>query len=603
MPDSTRLGEPELKASTQWKRWERRDFLAGAALFLATAAFVLWQNSQIAILWDLSYLLDTSYRIALGQMPYRDFPLVHPPLTFLLQAGIMRLAGRHYFLHVAYAAFVGGLATVVAWRVILRFLENNVARAWWISLLLAAPLTVLGVYSIYPHPIYDCDAGFAILVAIFLLQRLRLNQPGQGTLLRQWAMAVSTGAAVVLPVFFKQNMGVPFLALVVAGILLLLLLSQIKSRINKDRLSESTNEPSSAILFKVLVAICAAMLAALGLIQVTAGLDNYLHWTIHFAAQRRLPGFSEMLTVYQQPFFAWTLPTVGCGLILVSLPIVRRTGAKILALCLLSAPLLGSILYLFLNDDLDERGDNLLALWPMLLIVSAVVALIELRKGVSLGGLTPFFILAAIHGTFLSQQLWGSTYAIWPLLILLIAQMLTAAPSAVRQIVLPLAIVVSATFLICGGLYAAGHERMNYLNIPDQPLYRATLPALREMADRGPYLPDFEELVRFAAKEIPPQDGILLLPGEEPFFFASGRVPEFPVQIFDNTTDPYSAAALLEAARQHNIRWVIVKTRLQSNEDPLPDRALVLSLITKEFTLFHKLGGYDIYLRSKEAAD
>ena len=28
-------------------------------------------------------------------------------------------------------------------------------------------------------------------------------------------------------------------------------------------------------------------------------------------------------------------------------------------------------------------------------------------------------LLATIHGAFLSQQLWGSTYAIWPLLMLL----------------------------------------------------------------------------------------------------------------------------------------------------------------------------------------
>jgi len=35
-------------------------------------------------------------------------------------------------------------------------------------------------------------------------------------------------------------------------------------------------------------------------------------------------------------------------------------------------------------------------------------------------------LLAAIHGTFLSQQLWGSTYGIWPLLILLLAELLAS---------------------------------------------------------------------------------------------------------------------------------------------------------------------------------
>ena len=56
--------------------WRPRDYVAAAVLFLGSAAFVLWQNARVAVLWDLSYLLDTSWRIALGQMPYRDFPLV-----------------------------------------------------------------------------------------------------------------------------------------------------------------------------------------------------------------------------------------------------------------------------------------------------------------------------------------------------------------------------------------------------------------------------------------------------------------------------------------------------------------------------------------------
>jgi hypothetical protein len=558
----------------------RRDWLATSLLFLATAGFVLWQNSQIAILWDLSYLLDTSWRIALGLTPYRDFPLVHPPLTFLIQAAIMRIAGRHYFLHVAYAALLGGLGTVLAWRIMLRTLRDDFRLGWWISVLLAVPLTVLGVYSVYPHPIYDSDCAFAILVALFLLLRIATGASRDGFL---------AGAAAVVPVFFKQNMGLPFLLAVVLAAVVLLVVNQI----GKGRPADVPY----TILFSILAGIVAASLAALALIQLTAGFGNYFHWTVQFAAQRRLPGFAEMLTVYQQPSFAWTLPCVGIGSILLCLPLARRFWARILAFCLLSAPLIGSIVYLFLNDDLDERADNLLALWPMLLIASATVALVELRKGITLARLMPFFILAAIHGTFLSQQLWGSTYAIWPLLILLIAQMLTAIPDSARKLVPALAVVFCATFLVCGGLYAVGHERMNYLNIPDQPIYRTTLPALRGMADRGPYLPDFEELVRFADAEIPVKDGILLLPGEEPFFFATGRVPQFPVQIFDNTTDPYSPEQLLEAARNRNVRWVIVKTRLQSNEDPLPGRAETLALLAREFAFHRRLAGYDVYLR------
>ena len=63
----------------------------------------------------------------------------------------------------------------------------------------------------------------------------------------------------------------------------------------------------------------------------------------------------------------------------------------------------------------------------MLLILAAALALFNLfkhRRNLTLRTFLPIILLAAINGTFMSQQLWGSTYAIWPLLILLIAEML-----------------------------------------------------------------------------------------------------------------------------------------------------------------------------------
>ena len=57
-------------------------------------------------------MLDSAARIAAGQMPYRDFPFVHPPLTFLVQAAIIRFTGRVFFHHVIYAAAVGGVTDV-----------------------------------------------------------------------------------------------------------------------------------------------------------------------------------------------------------------------------------------------------------------------------------------------------------------------------------------------------------------------------------------------------------------------------------------------------------------------------------------------------------
>jgi hypothetical protein len=561
-------------------------------LFVATAAFVLWQNSQIAVLWDLSYLLDTSWRIALGQTPYRNFPLVHPPLTFLIQALIMRVFGRVYIWPVLYAALVGGLGTLIAWRITLRILADRISYAWPISLLLTAPLVFLGIYGVYPHPIYDCDCAFSILIALFLLQRLDGPQPTSQ--IQLWLRPASTGFAVVVPVFFKQNIGLPFVLVVVAGILLLL----VAHLFGRGGLSYQTVSPAEVPrLTQLLGAIAVSALAAVLLLKFTVGLDNYLHWTVNFAAQRRLPGLVPMLGVYRQPAFVWMIPMLAAGLILLHLPVARRVWVRLLALCLASAPFAASLVFLLYYTDLDERADNLLSLWPLLLLTSAVFAVVELRKGVTLSRLLPFFVLAAIHGTLLSQQIWGSTYAIWPLLILLIAQVIAALPPVFPACTLSFAAILSATLLICGGLYAIDHERLSYAQTHGGPLYRSTLPALHGMADIGPALPDFEELVRFADKEIPAQDAILLLPGEEPFFYATGRTPQFPVQIFDRTTDPYSPEELLREARKRNIQWVIVKTRLQSDEDPLPAREETMTLIRREFAQNAHGNGYDVYRR------
>ena len=550
-------------------------------LFLGTAGFVVWQNARVAVLWDLGYLLDTSWRIALGQMPYRDFPLAHAPLTFVIQAGLMWLGGRHYFLAVAYAALAGGLATVLAWRILLRVLRTaNLfgPASWFVGVLLAAPLTVLGIYSIYPHPIYDCDCTLSILIAIYLLGREFSG-----------ITAAGAGAATVLPLFLKQNMGLPFLAVVMAGMLLLLSIDFLRTHSLRVALRSQCGF--------VLAGIGLALLGGLGTIAVTAGLGNYVHWTVQFAAQRRLPGLGSMLGVYAQPSFAWTVPTLGAGLILCYTQFIGRWWARVVAFCLIAAPFAGSLIFLLIDDDADERSDNLLALWPLLLLAALIMAIFELRRGVTPGRLIPFFVLAAIHGTLLSQQLWGSTYALWPLLMVLVGFMTATLPARARPVALGASAIIAAAFLVCGGLYAASLERLSYVKIPDGPVERSSIPAMRGMRMPGPFLSNFDELVTFTEREIPPQDGVLPLPGEDPFYFATGRTPSFPVTLFDPATDPYSAVGLMDEARRRNVRWVIVKRALQINENPMPEFEETMPLVQRDFGLYRRLQGYDVYRR------
>ncbi len=521
--------------------------------------------------------------MALGQMPYRDFPFVHPPITFLIQAAIMRLTGRVFFHHVLYAAAVGGLGTVVAWRVVLAELG---ARAWMSSVLLATPLIVLGVYGIFPTPFYDCDCGFAVLVAVWALQRVERG--------RWWGFAA--GWAVVVPLFVKQNIGLPFLIVVAAGVLVVLVLQRGRGTAGW-----------------VLGGAAAALGLALGLIEWFVGIVNYVHWTVRFPAERRIPSMADMVGIYTDESLRWGLPCVVVGLAVCWFWGDRR-WARVAGMALVEWPFVWPMVMLVLSKESDDRAGALLAVWPLMLIVAAAVALWELRRGGTIARLLPIFVLAAVNGCFLSKQVWGSTYAIWPLLVVLIAGVIRALANVGRShlnrdeaaiemghperfTVLGFAGVVGVSLLVCGGFYLASEERLSYAAVTDGAVEHSGRPELQGMAVRRAYLTNFEELLGFAEGNIPRGDGVILIDGEDPFYFATGRTPQFPVLLFDPTTQPYSSSELRAMEIAKGIRWVVVKRELQIREDPTPDKEATITALTEGFAVARELRGYEVWRR------
>ena len=570
--------------------WLRSDGALALLLFLATAAVVVWQNSRLAVLWDLSYILENSYRISLGDVPYRDFPLPYAPLTFLTQAALIKLGGRVYFHHILYCAAMGGLATVLTWRILLNILRGKVNSARLVALLLSTPLTVLGIYCIYPHPFYDPDCTFAILLCILLLQRLeRKGFPSR--------LAFLSGAALVIPLFTKQNTGLAFLGSVGLGLAVLMGI-------------ECRNRLPIAGYAWTLAGAASGLLAALLLIIATAGLANYAHWTIRFAASRRLPSLADMLGVYRNLTLPFWIAAFIAGALLLGMNSKRtrqwinRKRALMLSLLsvsLMSAPFAWTVLCLFFEENSSDRAERLLDLWPFLLITAFVVAILNLRRSSGIAMILPFVLIATVHGAFLSQQLWGSTYALWPLLMLLLAVTLTTLAAHVternvREIV-PFAAVVAVSMLVSGAFYVASHERLDYANLSEGKMARSALPALLGLSARGPWIPEFEELVRYADREIPREEGLLMIPGEDLFYYATGRHPRFPVLMFDHTVNPYTADEILNLSRHRDIRWLVVKRNLQIESDPVENKEQLLGFLRRDFTQVQSLANYDVYHR------
>jgi hypothetical protein len=69
------------------------------------------------------------------------------------------------------------------------------------------------------------------------------------------------------------------------------------------------------------------------------------------------------------------LPSVAAALALLRSRFAKALWARLAALGLLAAPFLWTLFSLFLSSDADDRAENLLALWPLLLILSAALTL------------------------------------------------------------------------------------------------------------------------------------------------------------------------------------------------------------------------------------
>jgi hypothetical protein len=272
----------------------------------------------------------------------------------------------------------------------------------------------------------------------------------------------------------------------------------------------------------------------------------------------------------------------------------------------MASPFAWALLYLLVEDDSGERAERLLALWPVVLVVSLVFALWDVRRGLNLPRLLPSILFATVIGAFLSQQLWGSTYALWPLLAILLAGILAelfrlGGERSSREIV-ALAAVSTLCMLISGGFYVASHERLNYADLSTGEMARSNLPALAGLSTRGPWIPQFDELVRFTDREIPKDQGLLMIPDEDLFYYSTGRRPRFPVLLFDHTVNPYSPEEIVELSRRRNICWLILKKNLQLRGEPVEDKVRLLALLRGDFAPVQSLANYDIFRRNADNA-
>jgi hypothetical protein len=439
--------------------------------------------------------------------------------------------------------------------------------------LLSVPVTFLNGYCILSQPFYDPDCAFCVLVALWLLLRARARG------MSSWAHFFA-GAAVAVPIFVKQNIGMAAFAAFHG----LLAASALAARQRSERRMYAWYAAGS------LIALAIALIA----IQAAIGLGAYYEWTVRFALQQRPQSGRRVLFIYEKPL---TWLAVACAVCGVLLSVVRRrTRAQHwFGLALVALPF-GYATFKMVGSSLAWRAPYF---WAFGLVGGVLAAAATCwRRGLRFEAALPFAVAGIVHASFMSQGVGGSSYGVWPLLVVALAApagiLLHHAAETDRRPVTTLLVAVVAMLTVVGYLHVARGERLGFVD-RQVDVQHATLQVLAGVAAPGPYVADLERLVRRSDVLIPRGDSVVVLPGEDPFFFATRREPQFPATTFDDTVTPYGADRLLRLLGERRVQWVIKKTRLQILKAPwTPLSSLDLS---GDYSIVESLPGYTIFRR------
>ena len=539
-----------------------------AILSIAAAAFVVWQIFHFGVLWDFSFLIDNAYRIARGDIPYRDYPLAWPPGTFFVQAILIRVFGRSYAVHETYCALINAASLWITWQILRVIHARDAAARDWRAALWCFPLVPLGVYSIYFHPWYDLDCIFAVLVGLLGLSRL-----ATGRCASQLA-AFLFGMSWAAPVLIKQNIGLPvlfcFLGCGALGSLGFFGLSVRKGFI--------------AALSGTAVAVAGVFT----IVHWTVGVETYLYWTFEHAWKVRGGDLWMPFRViwHTRPAIAaLTMVALGWVVLLTSSGqwwIWRWLGISLLAIPVLTPLFVGSAY---------------VPLLVPLILASATVSAIRLLRVARLQSVTVMVCLVAAWGALYSQYFW-STFALGPLLVVMLSSCFlrlgTEASTTISRRWLEAGLV--ALLFAVGVLYSLGRDRLSYAGAHSPlPVHRATWAPMRGFSAPGPYLENLKELVDFFHTRIPTADGFMAVVGEDPLYFILDRKPAFPVLQFDPSANPFPVPVLLEQLTDRRIRWVIIKRRTQLAVNPWVGLDDFARGVERNYECVALLRGYDVY--------
>jgi len=181
-----------------------RPLLYAVLILLVGLAYRATFISQGFAATDEGWLQSLGYRIAHGQLPYRDFDYALPPLSIYKEAALIKVFGDAYGVLASRWAFVvlATIGSVLTFLIIRRYVGDRVA-------FLTALPTVFFSVILYYFSNYNYDSLVLLLAAIAFLVYAKPDHP--------W-FPLLAGVAAGLSLLAKPTYGAFLVAVVVAGL-------------------------------------------------------------------------------------------------------------------------------------------------------------------------------------------------------------------------------------------------------------------------------------------------------------------------------------------------------------------------------------------------
>jgi hypothetical protein len=415
------------------KNWINDAVLALIAILLTT----IYSAHRVA-LYDYSFMANIGHRLALGQIPYRDFDLPLPIGSFVPLFLLEKIPGINNLLSIYFTSCLTvGISTLTALRILRIIQKSNPTTkvSIWIQNTCKLGLVIANVISHSPNYFYDSlSSTFVLLSILFSLKYLE-----ERNIKYFYVIGWTLGCAFIT----KYNIG--------AALGLSICFWIIGDTYSKTR--------SRKEVFRNLRIICTPALVLL-FISVSFAPRSYFFQTILAPGENKKVFSVSQLAQYNYKILVLILLIGILGLLIPKIQgymqqtVIIFLGCALLILVMTRILGVNQISEVFLNNF-----PNLGFIFPVVILMSF---LLLIHKEIMVSESQKVIILlssAAMLGSFLSQGWNGSTYAFYPeLMILLFSNSFTNSrysiallKTKIHTLVVIMLVIVNATLMIING--------------------------------------------------------------------------------------------------------------------------------------------------------